>query len=434
MWIEGRGRQRYRRTPRTWPRRSTRASCSSRSRAPWTPSGSGSRSPTTSPTCAWSAPTSTTGSTGGCSSPSTRRSTSSRRERRTCAPSCSRGEGPSFCAGLDFKSFADGNGDLAGDGFEPPSTAQRANFAQRVAYGWRELEVPVIAALRGACLGGGPADRARRRHPDRRRRHAALGDGDRPRPDPRHEPHARRSPAWSATTSPASSSYTGADGRGGRGARARARDADRRRPAGRGAARSPPRSRRARPDAVRDARSGSLNEAPNALEPAEGWRSRPSCRRELLGATPALDAAAGRDAGRAGDSTAVRVAEFTVRGDRATHGRHGVRDASERRSLVQLRALGSRTSRGGARAAVSCSALPAACIALDPALAPHALEHAAVLACGPVPCCSHRSGRAPLRASSPSVAGPIDVTVAGVAHRAPTPGSCPTETGLPSAA
>ncbi len=27
------------------------------------------------------------------------------------------GEGPSFCAGLDFKSFAEGNGDLAGDGF-----------------------------------------------------------------------------------------------------------------------------------------------------------------------------------------------------------------------------------------------------------------------------------------------------------------------------
>src|SRR5688500_1506221 len=64
------------------------------------------------------------------------------------------GDGPSFCAGLDFKSFAEGNGDLAGDGFARVE-GSIANFAQRVAYGWRELEVPVIAALRGACIGGG---------------------------------------------------------------------------------------------------------------------------------------------------------------------------------------------------------------------------------------------------------------------------------------
>jgi enoyl-CoA hydratase/carnithine racemase len=64
------------------------------------------------------------------------------------------GDGPSFCAGLDFKSFAEGNGDLAGDGFARVD-GSIANYAQRVAYGWRELDVPVIAALRGACLGGG---------------------------------------------------------------------------------------------------------------------------------------------------------------------------------------------------------------------------------------------------------------------------------------
>jgi enoyl-CoA hydratase/carnithine racemase len=64
------------------------------------------------------------------------------------------GEGPSFCAGLDFKSFAEGNGDLAGDGFAAVE-GSIANYAQRVAYGWRELEMPVIAALRGNCLGGG---------------------------------------------------------------------------------------------------------------------------------------------------------------------------------------------------------------------------------------------------------------------------------------
>jgi enoyl-CoA hydratase/carnithine racemase len=64
------------------------------------------------------------------------------------------GEGPSFCAGLDFKSFMSGEGDLAGDGFVREDGAD-ANFAQRVTYGWRALPVPVIAALRGACMGGG---------------------------------------------------------------------------------------------------------------------------------------------------------------------------------------------------------------------------------------------------------------------------------------
>jgi enoyl-CoA hydratase/carnithine racemase len=64
------------------------------------------------------------------------------------------GDGPSFCAGLDFKSFIEGNGDLAGDGFGAVD-GSAANFAQRFAYGWRELEVPVIAAVSGACLGGG---------------------------------------------------------------------------------------------------------------------------------------------------------------------------------------------------------------------------------------------------------------------------------------
>jgi len=64
------------------------------------------------------------------------------------------GDGPSFCAGLDIKSFATDGGDLGGAGLER-AEGELANFAQRVAYGWRELEVPVIAALHGACLGGG---------------------------------------------------------------------------------------------------------------------------------------------------------------------------------------------------------------------------------------------------------------------------------------
>lgn len=64
------------------------------------------------------------------------------------------GEGPSFCAGLDFQSFISGDGDLAGEGLER-AEGEIANHAQRVAHGWRELEVPVIAAVHGACLGGG---------------------------------------------------------------------------------------------------------------------------------------------------------------------------------------------------------------------------------------------------------------------------------------
>jgi enoyl-CoA hydratase/carnithine racemase len=63
------------------------------------------------------------------------------------------GDGPSFCAGLDFKSFA-GEGAEGGDNFAV-AKGEIANHAQRVAYGWRQLEVPVIAALRGACFGGG---------------------------------------------------------------------------------------------------------------------------------------------------------------------------------------------------------------------------------------------------------------------------------------
>ena len=61
------------------------------------------------------------------------------------------GEGPSFCAGLDFKSFtSDGGPNLL-----ERTDGELANLAQKVAYGWRELPVPVIAALHGACFGGG---------------------------------------------------------------------------------------------------------------------------------------------------------------------------------------------------------------------------------------------------------------------------------------
>ena len=64
------------------------------------------------------------------------------------------GEGPSFCAGLDFKSFMAGEADLAVDVLARRE-GEDANLAQRTTYGWRTLPVPVIAALRGACFGGG---------------------------------------------------------------------------------------------------------------------------------------------------------------------------------------------------------------------------------------------------------------------------------------
>jgi enoyl-CoA hydratase/carnithine racemase len=64
------------------------------------------------------------------------------------------GEGPSFCSGLDIASFSSGEGDLSGDGLER-AEGEIANRAQRVAYGWRQLPMPVIAALHGASFGGG---------------------------------------------------------------------------------------------------------------------------------------------------------------------------------------------------------------------------------------------------------------------------------------
>lgn len=65
------------------------------------------------------------------------------------------GDGPSFCAGLDFKSLmAGGAADLSARGFARRE-GEVANLAQRTTCGWRALPVPVIAALRGACFGGG---------------------------------------------------------------------------------------------------------------------------------------------------------------------------------------------------------------------------------------------------------------------------------------
>jgi enoyl-CoA hydratase/carnithine racemase len=74
------------------------------------------------------------------------------------------GEGRGFCAGLDFGSFQA----MAGGG-APTSDAPRdaslgaigdtggriTHLGQQAAWVWQELDVPVIAAVHGAALGGG---------------------------------------------------------------------------------------------------------------------------------------------------------------------------------------------------------------------------------------------------------------------------------------
>jgi enoyl-CoA hydratase/carnithine racemase len=83
------------------------------------------------------------------------------------------GDGPSFCAGLDFGSFqAMGSGDPGGNGAGGNGAQSGADIAsesgigamaegrithlaQQIAWVWQEVPVPVIAALAGHALGGG---------------------------------------------------------------------------------------------------------------------------------------------------------------------------------------------------------------------------------------------------------------------------------------
>ncbi len=71
------------------------------------------------------------------------------------------GEGRAFCAGLDMGRFAaqkaNGGNGLAG-GEERDITKRThglANFSQQMVWGWRQLPVPVIAAIHGVAFGGG---------------------------------------------------------------------------------------------------------------------------------------------------------------------------------------------------------------------------------------------------------------------------------------
>ena len=67
------------------------------------------------------------------------------------------GEGPDFCAGLDFGSFqAMRDGERLSLQIElPPGHGPARAAGQRAAYVWTEIPVPVIAAVTGNALGGG---------------------------------------------------------------------------------------------------------------------------------------------------------------------------------------------------------------------------------------------------------------------------------------
>ncbi|MBY3988753.1 crotonase/enoyl-CoA hydratase family protein [Rhodococcus fascians] len=64
------------------------------------------------------------------------------------------GEGKSFCAGLDIASFLDDSSEGI-DALLIRERGELANNAQRAAYDWSQVPVPVIAAISGNCFGGG---------------------------------------------------------------------------------------------------------------------------------------------------------------------------------------------------------------------------------------------------------------------------------------
>jgi enoyl-CoA hydratase/carnithine racemase len=64
-----------------------------------------------------------------------------------------RGDGPSFCSGLDIGAIVAAGGGL--DGLTDRVCGESPNLFQRVAYDWVRMRVPVIAAVHGNCFGGG---------------------------------------------------------------------------------------------------------------------------------------------------------------------------------------------------------------------------------------------------------------------------------------
>lgn len=68
------------------------------------------------------------------------------------------GTGKGFCAGLDTSLFA--SPELTASDKDGTSLVVRrknsiSNWAQHICYGWKQLPMPVIAVIHGACIGGG---------------------------------------------------------------------------------------------------------------------------------------------------------------------------------------------------------------------------------------------------------------------------------------
>ncbi|MEO6886361.1 MAG: crotonase/enoyl-CoA hydratase family protein [Jatrophihabitantaceae bacterium] len=62
------------------------------------------------------------------------------------------GDGPAFCAGLDFASVGKDKRGFLLAGLKVPG---RLNLFQQAVWAWRELPIPVLAVLHGYCYGGG---------------------------------------------------------------------------------------------------------------------------------------------------------------------------------------------------------------------------------------------------------------------------------------
>lgn len=64
-----------------------------------------------------------------------------------------RGDGPSFCAGLDFPTFTKQPARILQAFLQPGGHS--ANLFQQACLGWRKLPVPVAAVIHGHCFGAG---------------------------------------------------------------------------------------------------------------------------------------------------------------------------------------------------------------------------------------------------------------------------------------
>ena len=65
------------------------------------------------------------------------------------------GDGPAFCAGLDWMAFLAMGPDASARLMARDPAGSPANLAQRVCWIWAELPMPVVAAVHGVAFGGG---------------------------------------------------------------------------------------------------------------------------------------------------------------------------------------------------------------------------------------------------------------------------------------